>query len=893
MQEEQKKEKFIIIDGNNLVYRAFFALPKSIITRTGIMTNSVYGFTSMLLKLIDREKPTMLAVTFDSKKPTFRHKIFEDYKSNREKMPEDLFNQFELIEKVLNAFNIPIYQMEGYEADDLLGSLSVKLKNMGIETVIVTGDKDALQLASKNIKILYMIKGISNINIYGPDEVNDKYKVRPEYIPDYFGLIGDKIDNIPGVTGIGKKTATELIKNYGSLEHILESVDEISNKKIKSRLKQDSEKAVLSKKLATINCNIPVEIDIEKCRLKKFEEKKVYELFEYLEFRTLWERVNKLDLIERPSGKENKFSCTVNIIDNEESLVRIIDEIKKIKQISIQFLEQDGKCTGISFATEPDRAFYIHIDSKKKEERFFKLFKPVLIEPNIKKIMHNAKNQLKILFKKDIRLQGLSFDSFIASYLLRPDLREYELSEIVQKYLGYSAYNFKSEEASGQLGLIQNTDWVQKMSEVEGRRTCALLVLKEILETTSISQDTEKLFYEVELPLIEVLAKLELWGVKVDVHYLNNLTNKYHEKISKVSEKIYELADQKFNINSPKQLGKILFENLKLRPYKRTKIGYATGISILRNLKEEHLIIKEIICYRELSKLKSTYIDALPPLVSNFDNRIHTTFHQTGTVTGRLSSSDPNLQNIPIRTELGREIRKAFIADRNHILLEADYSQIELRILAHLSEDEKLIHAFKQDIDFHKLTASQLFNIKMDKVTAKFRRAAKAINFGIIYGMTKFGLAQRLKISEEEAKNYIEQYFNEYPKVKEYIYEVVEEAKNKGYVKTILNRRRYIPELKSGNLKVRQLGERFAINAPIQGSAADIIKIAMINIFKEILEKKYNTKIVLQVHDELVLEIPMDEKDKITKMVIEKMENAYPLRVKLKVNVKTGSNWYM
>jgi len=889
----KKKDKFVIIDGNSLAYRAFFALPESIITKSGIITNSVYGFTNMLLKIITDKKPTMLAVAFDSKKPTFRHKIFKDYKSDREKMPEDLASQFNLIYRVLDVFNIPKYQVEGYEADDLLGTLATQAKDKGIEVLIVTGDKDALQLVSENVKVIFTIKGISEVNIYGPDEVIDKYGIGPNYITDYFGLIGDKIDNIPGISGIGKKSAAKLINEFGFLEQILDRVDEIRTEKIKEKLKQDSEMAILSKNLATIDCNSPIRIDIEKCKLKKFDEKKVYELFEYLEFRTLWEKIKRMNLIKKSLKDENKFKSRVKLIDEEGELINLIDKIKNLKEISIQFLGSNNDCTGISISIKPDISFYIHIDSKEKEDRFFNLLKPILINKNIKKIMHNAKYQLKILFKKGIRLQGLIFDSYIASYLLNPHFREHKLSEIIQKYFGYSASDFERVETSGQLGLIQDKDWIQKMSEVEGRRTSALLALKKILETALISQDIEKLFYEVEIPLIEVLVRLELWGIKVDVSYLNKLTNSYQKKISKITGKIYKLAGQNFNINSPQQLGKILFEKLKLTSFKKTKTGYATGFPILKKLVEKHPIIREIINYRELSKLKSTYIDALPSSVSSFDGRIHTTFHQTGTVTGRLSSSDPNLQNIPIRTELGRETRKAFIANENHILLEADYSQVELRILAHLSEDENLINAFEKDVDFHKLTASQLFNVKMDEVTPALRRSAKAINFGIIYGMTKFGLAQRLNILENEAENYIEQYFNRYPRVKEYIDDIIEEALNKGYITTILGRRRYIPELKSRNPKIRQLGERFTINAPIQGSAADIIKIAMIAIYKEILDKNYKSKIVLQVHDELLLEVPIDEKEKIINMVREKMENAYPLKVKLKVDIKTGTSWYI
>jgi DNA polymerase-1 len=893
MQKAQKKEKLIIIDGNSLAYRAFFALPESIITTTGTITNSVYGFTNMLINLINDEKPTMLAVAFDSKEPTFRHEAYKDYKSNRERMPEDLANQLDLIENVLNVFNIPIYRVDGYEADDILGTLALQAENKGIKVLIVTGDKDTLQLVSEDIKVLFTIKGISNVSIFGPDDVIKKYGIDSKYIPDYFGLVGDKIDNIPGIAGIGKKTATKLINSFGSLEKIFFEVDKIQNNKIKSKLEKEHEIAILSKKLATIDCNAPVKIDIKKCKLNKFEEKKVYGLFDYLEFKTLWKKLKKLDLLKESTKEKDKLHCLISFIDNEKKLTNLIEKIKQVKEIAIQFLCNNDLCTGISISIKPDKSFYIHIDSIKKEEDFFKLLRSILMDSDIKKIMHKAKNQLKILFKKGITLQGLIFDSYVASYLLRPHLKEHELSEIIQKYLGYTASDFKREETIGHLGLIQDEIWIKKKAEIEGRRTSALLVLKNILETILISQDMEKLFYEVEIPLIDVLAKLELWGVKIDKNYLNNLNRKYQDKISTVTKKIYKLSGQKFNINSPQQLGKILFEKLKLTPFKRTKTGYATGFSVLKSLEKRHPIIKEIIDYRELSKLKSTYIDALSPLINENNGRIHTTFHQTGTVTGRLSSSDPNLQNIPIRTELGREIRKAFIADEGCILLEADYSQVELRILAHLSEDENLINAFKKDVDFHKLTASQLFNIKMNEVTPQYRRAAKAINFGIIYGMTKFGLASRLNISEGSAENYIEQYFNRYPRVRDYIDNIIEEARKNGYVKTILNRRRYVPEIKSSNPKIRQVGERFAINAPIQGSAADIIKIAMINIYKEILTKNYESRIVLQVHDELVLEVPIDEKNYIIKLVREKMEKAYPLKVKLKVDMKTGNNWYM
>jgi DNA polymerase-1 len=852
-----KNKTIILIDGSNLLYRAFFALPVTMATRFGQVTNAAYGFTSMLLKLLREEKPAGMAVAFDRPAATFRHEAYEEYKAHRVAIPSELPSQIPLSKEILHVLKIPVFELEGYEADDILSFLATRAEKEGYDVLVVTGDKDALQLVSPHVKIMTTRKGITDTFIYDRQRVQEKYGITPERIPDMLGLKGDPSDNIPGVPGIGEKTASKLIQEFGSLEEVYKNIDKVTGRKIHDALVEYEDQARLSKELAILKRDVPLEINLEDTKIMPVDRDEVRKLFSALEFRTLMQRLEEEEILpEATAGEAVAPKIVPTNSDNVTSLKKHLAENKETAlEVSVD---------GLAIAFKDDTVYYLSdgLDTLK----FY------LEDGDIPKIVYDAKEKFRELKKENINLAGIVFDPMLGAYLLDPGRRDYPLEDLVIEYLGKG---FAAENGE----------------KVLCRRALASLRLRELVEKDLRERGLWKLFEKVELPLSGVLARMELTGVGVDVSRLEDLADEIGSYLYRVEEEIYELAGQEFNINSPQQLGVILFEKLGLKPEKKTKTGYATGFSVLVKHLNEHPIIEKILVYRELAKLKSGYIDALPKLVDSETGRLHTYLNQVGTATGRLASSEPNLQNIPIRGEWGARIREAFVPSHptKEELLVADYSQIELRILAHLSEDEELIASFKAGEDIHAATAREILGVKT--VTSDMRRLAKAVNFGLIYGISSFGLASQVGISEEGAQEYIEKYFQRYPAVRSFIDRIIGEAYKNGYVTTILGRIRYIPELSSSNYSVKRLGERLAINTTIQGSAADIIKIAMINLDREIEKRALKTKMVLQVHDELIFEVPLSEKEIVSFLVREEMEKAYSLKADLRVNLSFGRNW--
>lgn len=882
------KKKIILIDGNSLVYRAYFALPTTLATSTGQVTNAVYGFTSMLIKLLKDEQPDIVITAFDRAAPTFRHEQFDMYKAHRETAPHELISQIPIVKDVLKVLNIPIFEMDGFEADDILATLAAKAEAEHDDVVVVTGDKDAFQLVDNHIKIMTTRKGISDIVIYDRKKVEERYGVTPEQVPDYLALKGDASDNIPGVSGIGEKTAAKLIQQFGSLENLFKNLDEVSNKRWREMLSENKAEAELSKKLAVLERDVPIEVDFNECKLGEWDEEKIRELFSRLEFFTLLDRL--LSQAGYKDAKPLEFRI-INLID-QSVLGQLTRDLGETKQFAVSVLATgtnsvDQEIGGIAFAISDDKVYTHGLNSDSSEQgilfeleptglsidQVLQATKPFFESRAIQKFGHDVKRLTLAFWNAGIHPEAFDFDNMIAAYLLNPERSDYPIDELSAINLGMS---LAIDEPNGRLPL----------------EAIANLKLKPLLEEHMIKKELFKLFEEVEMPLVPVLAKMEHEGVGLDVQYLGELSKEVQIFLEDLAREIYALAGQEFNINSPQQLGSILFEKLGLPKSKKTKTGYSTDANVLHKLASAHPIVEKILAYRELTKLKSTYIDALPKLINPKTGRLHTSFNQTVTATGRLSSSNPNLQNIPVRTELGQRIREAFIpSNPGDIFLSADYEQIELRLLAHYSGEEVLINAFKEGMDIHQATAVQIFGALPEQVTPQMRRMAKMVNFGVLYGMSPYGLSERLNIPLPEAKVFIDKYFSSLPRVEEFIKRTIKEAREKGYVDTLLSRRRYIPELKSSNSSTRGLGERFAVNAPLQGTAADIIKLAMIRINKQIEEEGLQTKMVLQVHDELIFEIPPQEREIAEKLVKTMMENAYPLSVGLKVEVSTGYNW--
>lgn len=881
---DKSNKRFFLIDGNSFCYRAYYAI-RHLSNSKGQPTNAIYGFITMIRKIIKEEKPDMLAVAFDLKGPTFRHEKFKDYKVTRKPMPEDLVSQLPLIKRLLAAYNIPIYEAQGYEADDVLGTLAEKCrKAKGIDTFIVTSDKDAMQLVTAEVKVYSPHKdGV----IYGEKEVRERFGVPPERITDLMALMGDTSDNIPGVPGIGEKTAVELMKEFKSLDNVLENTHKIKSASRRKKIEESRDLALLSRELATIKKDAPIEFTMDELERKEPDEKALAELFRELEFRKLLEDMAPAKRPER----------SYLLVDCPEEFSKFARELKQAKIFAFDFETTHydpmrARPVGVSFAWRKNEAYYIPLNALKGLEagKVMKTLRCVFEDINVKKIGQNIKYDALVLKKMGLALKGIEFDTMVASYLLNPSKPNHNLSDISLEYLGYAKKPIEQLIGKGKNALTMDRVDVGEVRDYCCEDSIIAFNLMGVLKKQLKEKELGELFLRVEMPLIEVLAEMEFCGVSVDSVYLKRLSAEIGKKIASCEKNIYSSAGEVFNINSSKQLRGILFEKLKMPVIKRTKTGASTNEEVLRVLSEKEELPREILRYRTLAKLKSTYADSLPALVNPATGRIHTSFNQTVTATGRLSSSNPNLQNIPVKTEMGKKIRKAFIAEKkSHLILSADYSQIELRILAHLSGDKNLIEAFNCRRDIHAFTASLIYGLEEKEITCEMRQAAKTVNFGIVYGMSAFGLSRDLGIELREAARFIEAYFERYPGVKAFLEKTIDEAGKKGFVTTILGRRRYIPEIKSENVSVRNFAERAAVNTPIQGSAADLIKLAMINIHRKI--RDFDAKMILQVHDELVFEVRASELRKLSRVVKENMETVMSLRVPISVRLESGKNW--
>ncbi|WP_278681476.1 DNA polymerase I [Paraclostridium bifermentans] len=870
------EKTLIIIDGNSIVNRAFYAFP-DLTNKKGLHTHAIFGFTNMLFKLIDTYKPTHISVAFDKKAPTFRHLEYKEYKAGRKKMPDELKQQLEPLKNLLDAFNINRLEIEGYEADDIIGTVSLKAEQDGYKVYIVTGDKDAIQLASKTTTTLITKKGVGEVEEYDFNKVEEKYGMTPTQFIDLKGLMGDKSDNIPGVPGIGEVTGIKLIKEFGSIENIIENIDSVKGSPRK-KIEENKELAIMSKRLATIIRDVPIDFDLEKLEFGNYDKSKLIEVFNELDFNSLIARLDS-------NAEELKV-----IVNKLEDVKEFIKKARSSKKIILKTISRTG-----NILEKNIMQIYLSVDGEElfwADESQIDEIKELLVDEDLRVYGYNLKEDYIALRPYGISLSNIYFDIAIAEYLIDSSSSNYTYDSIAMNYFGQKIKS--SEELLGKGVKAKKYEDLEK-EELDNTIGSIVQLVEKVtpkMEEKLVNMDMDGLFYHVEMPLVEVLGYMEYEGVMVDKDKLIELGEEFKISIDKLEKDIYNLAGEEFNINSPKQLGVILFEKLELPVIKKTKTGYSTNAEVLEHLSDKHEIIDKITEYRQIVKLKSTYVDGLINIINPISHRIHSSFNQTITTTGRISSTDPNLQNIPVRLELGRNIRKVFIADKGFKLVDADYSQIELRVLAHMSQDEHMIDAFNHNVDIHTKTASQVFGIDINDVTSEQRSAAKAVNFGIVYGISDFGLAKNLHIPVKEAKNYIDSYLNTYEDIKSYMDSTIEEAKEDGYVKTILNRRRYIPEIKSSNTILKNLGKRLAMNAPIQGSAADIIKIAMVNVYKKLEERDLKSKLVLQVHDELIIECIEEELEEVSKIVKDEMEHAVSMDVNLDVDLNTGDSWY-
>jgi DNA polymerase-1 len=907
------KKKLYLIDGSALAYRSYFAFIRNpLYNSKGENTSAVFGFARFLLKILDEENPDYWAVVFDPPGPTFRHKQFKEYKATRQKMPVDMRDQIPRIHQVVEAMNIPMLEVSGYEADDVIGTLAKRAQKQGLEVYMVTGDKDFMQLIAPGIKMYNPKRAGEDAEVLDETRVQEKVGLPPTKIVDYFGLVGDTSDNIPGVPGVGEKTAVKLIQEFGTLEEVLNNAEKIGRANVRENLQTHKENALLSKKLVIIDTEVPVGIDLEMLKRKPLNNERIFVLFKDLEFSSL---------LDRFTTQKESQQAFYRVINTKEKLLDLSETLKKSDDFVIDLETTDknpmrAEIVGIAFSVKSKEAYYVpveiekcasaHKSAKQVEREMFlrvegdlfgsvsvsKLLKPILEDAKITKCGHNIKYDMVVLSRYGIELVGLEFDTMVASYLINPTLRQHNLDALALEHLNYVKIPTSDLIGKGKKQLSMSEVSVDKVAQYACEDADITYRLRKIFEPQLKNSELYDLFKQVEIPLIHVLMDMEKTGIALDLEFLAEMSHKMEKQLEQLISSIYEMAGEEFNINSTQQLGRILFEKLQLPKLKRTKTGYSTDVNVLQELAKFHDLPKTLIEYRELTKLKSTYVDALPKLVNPETGRVHTSYNQTVAATGRLSSSDPNLQNIPIRTEIGREIRRAFVpADSEHVILAADYSQIELRIMAHLSKDPVLLEAFKQDEDIHTKTASLVFGVAPDEVTPEHRRKAKEINFGIMYGMGVYGLASRLDISREEAQQFITDYFIQYPKVNDFIIKTITEARQKGYVTTLLNRRRYLPDINSENRGRREFAERTAINTPIQGTAADLIKVAMIKIWHKLKAKKLQSKMIMQVHDELVFEVPKSEVEDVKELVRQEMEGAIELVVPIKVDVGVGPNW--
>lgn len=872
-----------LIDGNSYVYRAFYAI-RELSNSKGFPTNAIYGFTNMLMKIIREKKPDGIIVSFDSPVPTERHRLYEAYKAHRPETPGDLIKQVPHIKKIISAFNIAIFELPGYEADDILGTIAEKAASEGMDVFIVTGDKDMLQLINDKVKVYDPMKD----RVFDEEFVREKFGIGPERITEFMALTGDSADNIPGIKGIGEKTARELLTEFKSLEDLLENTDRIKKEKLRALVSGSVDLVKLSRKLATLDTSVPLEIAIEEFRMREPDWPALLSLFSEFEFTSL------MKLIPSERTREILHETVLS----EERVREISSSIKNEFAFDIESTGRNpvtADLVGIALCAEKGHASYIPVSHsypgaplQVKKEEVLEILRANFEDEALAKIGHNLKYDILMLRQDGIQVKGLLYDTMIASYLLNPNKPIHSLEEAGLEHLSCRKKTFmevlKKRSFFSEVPLEEAAPYACDDAGLS-------FELKGALFRKLGESGLEDLYLDIEMPLVYVLADLEMAGVKVDSPKLEEISKELEREIESLKRRIYFLAGEEFNINSPKQLSNILFHNLGFQPGKKTKTGFSTEMGVLEELAAVHELPREILNYRSLNKLKTTYIDVLPALVNPETGRIHTSFNQAATATGRLSSSEPNMQNIPVKGEWGRRMRETFIAEENNLLLSADYSQVELRILAHLSNDEGLISAFRNNLDIHTRTASELFGLPVDKVSVEMRRVAKTVNFGVIYGISPFGLSETLSISREEAKKYIEQYFLRHPGVKDYIGKCLGEARDKGYVVTLFGRRRAVPEILSRNSGIRQLGERLAINSPIQGTAADIIKIAMINIWKCFKEQNLKSKMILQVHDELLFEIRKQELETVSAIVKKEMEGVIKLSVPLSVGISYGKNW--
>jgi DNA polymerase-1 len=864
------KKRFFIIDGSALAYRSYFAFINNPLRDSkGENTSAVYGFTSFLLKILKEENPPYITVCFDPPTPTFRHKMYSAYKATREKIPPDMKNQIPMIREVTEALGIPLLEVDEFEADDVMGTLAKGAKEKGLEAILVSSDKDFFQLVNESIKIYNPGRGGKGEGIYGREEVIEKYGVPPEKITDLFGLIGDKVDNVPGVKGVGMKTAIQLLNSFGSLEEVIQNAESIPQKNLKEKILTSVKMALLSKNLVTIRTDVPVDLDLDTYSYTGGDENLLRKLYKRLEFYALL--------------KEMEGSTSIKVdekcIESESEVKSLCRDLKKQKGFAIAYHQgtlEDADITYLSFSYDEGKSISISVKNSMSASEIISLLRPVLEDESIWKVNDDFKSLFHFLDQNTIPkssnhlpVKGSLFDTSVASYLLNPSKRNHSLA-----------------------GQVYRIFPLLTIGGSAGDKSSILVKLKGVMEEELEKDDMSDLFWNIEMQLVPVLYKMERNGVLIDQTFFKEKSEWLSHEIQKIEKEIFKMAGGEFNIRSPKQLREVLFEKLKLPKSKRTKTGYSTAVDVLENLSSHHELPRRILDYRELFKLKSTYVDVLPQLIHPETRRVHTTFDQTVAATGRLSSRDPNLQNVPMRTELGREIRKGFIAPDGWQILSADYSQIELRILGHLSGDETLINAFQKGEDFHTETASMVFEVPIDEMTPEVRNHAKAINYGIVYGLSSYGLSQQLDISIEDAASFIEAYFSSYPMIKAWIDQEVEIARERGYTKTLLNRRRYMPEIRSRNKDEREFGERIAMNSPIQGTAADMIKVAMIEVDREIQRRNLKSKMILQIHDELVFEVPEDEIEEVSHLAQDTMSKALSLNLPVVVDIGVGANWY-
>lgn len=892
-------ERLVVIDGNSIMNRAFYGIMgnKMLQTEDGTYTNAVYGFLAIMFKILEDLKPEYLAVAFDLKAPTKRHLMYEAYKGTRHAMPEELVAQMPMIKEVLTAMNITIIEKEGYEADDILGTLAKRAEKEGIATTILSGDRDTFQLASKmiTIRIPRTKAGKTEEDDFDEAKILETYGVSPLGMIEVKGLMGDKSDNIPGVPGVGEKTALGLVKKYGTIENLYKAIDDGTadeKGKLRERLEENKDSAFLSKTLGTIDIDSPIEKDIQELKIQEWNKPKVLEEFKTLRFKKYIDRF-KLNEIQAEECEQKNIEdlFSKKDINSEIELSELKEKLLESKKLIYCFECEDTKESILNKKIKNIFVFCSGI-SYKIENKYLKELKEIFENKDIKKIGYKMKADYILLKEQDIELNNLHFDVEVAGYLLDSSIGKYSLESLAEKYLKIDLNNLinANEKKEVQLNLFETTN--EQNNEVEHYlKAYAISELFQNTEKNLVEDNLKKLFDEIEMPIEQVLAEMQFNGMLLSKQELLNYGEVLKTSLTELTNSIYELCGEEFNINSPKQLGKVLFEDLKLTAVKKTKSGYSTDVDTLEKIKWEHPVIEKILEYRQTAKLYSTYVEGLLPYINDKTGRIHSYFHQTVTATGRLSSTDPNLQNIPTRFEAGRKLREIFKPQEGYIYIDADYSQIELRVLADASQDENMINAFKNGEDIHRQVASQVFNTPFDEVTKEQRSHAKAVNFGIVYGMSDYGLSEEIGVSVKTAKLYIQNYFEKYPKIKEFEDTLIEKAKKEGFVETKYGRRRYIPEINSSSYMVRQSGIRIATNTPIQGTAADIMKIAMINVYNKMKEEKLKAKLLLQIHDELLIEAPLDEKEKVKEILKTQMEDAAKLSVPLIAEVSEATNW--